>query len=88
MTTETNIENSPEYQQVKQRIKQANVNMMSSTKFYQGEHGFDDSFDVGNRERKTSYVIYALLSLLLVWAFIGAYHYFDSLTYILALGEY
>lgn len=88
MTTETNIEDSPEYQQVKQRIKQANINMMQSTKFDQGMHGYDGSIDLGSSKRKTSIFVYGVLAILLIWSIIGAYHYYDSMYSVLALGDY
>lgn len=85
MTTETAIEESPEYKQVKQRIKQANINMMQAIKFDQGMHGYDGRIDLGFSKRKTSIFIYGLLAILLTWALIGAYHYYDALYSVLAL---
>ena len=86
MASESNIEESPEYQKVKQRIKQANTIMMQSTKFDQGMHGYDGSIDLGSNKRKTSIVVYGLLAIMLTWSIIGAYHYYDALYSVLALG--
>lgn len=84
--SETAIEESPDYQQVKQRIKQANINMMKATKFDQGMHGYDGSIDLGSSKRKTSIFMYGVLAILLTWAIIGTYHYYDALYSVLALG--
>lgn len=93
--SETAIEESPEYQQVKQRIKQSikheNRESLVTIKFHQGEFGydrFDESFEVPEDEPRWSIFVYGLLAILLTWAIIGVYHYYDALYSVLALGGY